>query len=299
MYKIKQIPEDFIVDEIFEPKFDAQGKYGYYLLKKRNYNTIDAINTIAKRVGIKQKYINFAGTKDKAAVTTQYISISNGPKKDLQLKDIELTFLGRGNERINLGLHSGNHFKITVRNIDKKPEKIEKILNLFDSQRFGENNAEVGKLIIKRDLKKACVLINDEKVNVHLSKHHNDYVGALKTLPKRLLKLYIHAYQSCIWNEMALHAREKKLPLIGFDTNLSKDLKKALEKEGVDQEDFLIREIPEISAEGAIRDVHIDVKEMVISELEDDELNPGMKRVLVEFSLPKGAYATQVIAQHF
>ena len=37
MYKIKQIPEDFVVKEIKKLKFKDKGSYSYYLLKKRDY----------------------------------------------------------------------------------------------------------------------------------------------------------------------------------------------------------------------------------------------------------------------
>ena len=36
MYKIKQIPEDFIVNEINNLTIDDGGKYSYFLLKKKN-----------------------------------------------------------------------------------------------------------------------------------------------------------------------------------------------------------------------------------------------------------------------
>ncbi len=199
MYKIKTIPKDFIVKEISKPNIDDKGKYSYYLLKKKNYTTIDAINAISRNLKIKSKYINFAGTKDKVAVTEQYISISNGPKKNLQLKDIELKFLGKGNERLNLGDLEGNEFIITVRNLDKKKntKKIEHIPNYFDEQRFGinKNNHIIGKHIIKKEFKEACDIIPEIKAN------NNDFIGALRTINKRILRMYVHAYQSYLFNK--------------------------------------------------------------------------------------------------
>ena len=47
MYKIKQIPEDFQVKELIKLNLKKQGKYKCYLLKKKNYNTLDAINIIS------------------------------------------------------------------------------------------------------------------------------------------------------------------------------------------------------------------------------------------------------------
>ena len=40
MYILKQIPEDFVVDEVPEKEFlKEKNKYSVYLLRKKNYNT--------------------------------------------------------------------------------------------------------------------------------------------------------------------------------------------------------------------------------------------------------------------
>src|SRR3989339_1858526 len=107
MYKIKQQSEDFVVKEINSRlKPGKHGDFSYFLLKKKDYTTERAVQKIADFFRIKRKYINYAGNKDKKAVTYQYISINRlNPQfnKDCKLKDIELTFLGRGNEIIYLG----------------------------------------------------------------------------------------------------------------------------------------------------------------------------------------------------
>ena len=123
MYKIKQIPEDFIVKEINSISPLDSGDYSYCLLKKTNYPTVRAIGHIAQALRIKPKNIGFAGNKDKNAVTEQVISIfkSNKEKiKRVKLKDIKLKFLGKGNDPISLGDLEGNYFKITIRNLNDK-----------------------------------------------------------------------------------------------------------------------------------------------------------------------------------
>src|SRR3989338_771011 len=100
MHKIKQIPEDFIVKEINDVQIDDDGSYAYFLFKKRNYDTIKAIQAIAKKLGINGKSIGFAGNKDRNAITEQIISIKNGKKdfENLAIKDIGLEYLGKGSE---------------------------------------------------------------------------------------------------------------------------------------------------------------------------------------------------------
>ena len=309
MYQLKQIPQDFIVKEINNLRFSETGQYSYYLLKKTNYNTIDAIKKISEYWNIDDKFFNFAGTKDKVAVTEQYISISKGPKKDLSLKDIELNFLGCGVERLNLGALIGNYFEITVRNIESQPKKKELFLNLFDSQRFGRNddNHVVGKFILKGKFKEACELIDETKA--FLEKTPNNFVGALRLIPKKTLKMYVHAYQSFLWNKVALEIKDKvdktsKLELIGFGTKFSNsDVKKIYEKimveEGITFRDFINRSIPELSEEGTTRDLFVKTSDLSIGEITDDELNIDKKKVLITFSLPPGAYATNVIKELF
>ena len=318
MYKIKQIPEDFIVKEIFSPMID-DGKYAYYVLKKRSYNTIDAIKHIAASLDIPMKFINFAGTKDRNAVTEQYISISMGPRKDLSWKDIELRYLGNGKERINLGSHDGNHFEITVRSLeDRKINVPRAVPNYFGRQRFGEGggNVEIGRLLLKKQFKEALILIDG---NVS-----SNPIKELKLIPKQLLRLYIHAFQSDIWNKavskmlMRSIGKEKDglwfpevdiddetLPLLGFDDTMEgpddfmAESEKLLLMYDITRRDFIIRQIPELSSDGDMRKLLIDVKDLSISDPETDELNPGKYKIKACFFLPKGCYATILITALF
>jgi tRNA pseudouridine13 synthase len=298
MYRLKQVPEDFIVKEVMGLNFDEGGSYSYYRLTKRLYNTQDALNAVALAFRISPKFINSAGNKDRQAITCQHISISRGPRKGLDMKDLSLEYLGSGRERISLGCLQANDFEIVVRNTAKKPKRITKFRNLFDSQRFGmkENNHLVGKAIVRKDFKAACAMIDEPSIKVHLETAPNDFVGALKTIPMRTLKLYVHAYQSYLWNEMAKESGSEELPLIGFDSELHHP---SLDTEGVRPMDFLIRQLPEISSEGSSRQVFANISGLEIGELQDDELNPGMKKCLAKFRLPKGAYATQAIREMF
>lgn len=309
MYKIKHLPEDFIVREIAEHKFDENGRFSYYLLKKRDYSTVRAIEVISEKLGVNRKFVNFAGNKDKIAVTEQYISIQGGPKTNFTISDIELKYIGRGQERINLGGLLGNHFEIIVRNLsDKEILSIKKgtteIPNYFDDQRFGKNkdNHVVGKHILKRQFKLACEHIHETEE--WLIKKPNDYIGALRSIDKSILRMYIHSYQSYLWNKMAgSMAKNKeniKIPLLGFGTEISgkqltKTSEKLLNEEKITQREFILREMPELTSEGGERDLFIEMKNLNIGKPEPDELNYGFKKVLLSFDLAKGSYATVVV----
>ena len=326
MHKIKQTPEDFIVKEMNDIILGNTGKYAYFLLKKKNYNTIKAIETIAKALGINVKNIGFAGNKDKNAVTEQLISIKNG-KKDFEkvsLKDIGLKYVGKGDEEIYLGRLKGNEFYITIRGLeDKEIKKIEEkaknkqifMPNYFGEQRFSKSNHWIGKAITNRDFKKAVELVlesnseQNERIEEHLQKQKNDFIGALKIMPFKLLKLYVHSYQSFLFNKtleeyISINKissnkinYDEKIPIIGFSTELkNKKIKKIIEKimqeEKVTERDFIIRAIPYLSSEGGERDAFIKINDFKIINVEKDELNVGKEKMAVSFSLLKGCYAT-------
>jgi len=333
-YKVKQIPEDFVVKENSNVKLVAKGGYSVFRLKKKNYTTEKAVQQIADSLRIDRKRMGYAGSKDSKAVTEQLISIkgiSREKAEALKLKDIELFFAGYANNPISLGDLEGNSFEIVVRNISKKPKKISRIVNYFGEQRFSKNNAEIGKAIIKKDFKKAVDRIldsigeNEKKIIAHLEKNRNDFVGALKLMPWKTLNMYIHAYQSKLWNETvklllkdsttlnsgAIKSKTKvdnnekiKLPLIGFateiqDNDVKRIVEKILQNEDVIKNDFVIRAIPELSGAGGERELFVEIKGLKIGELEDDELNKGKKKVRISFSLGKGSYATEVVKEMF
>jgi|TARA_B100001971_G_scaffold212905_1_gene244379 tRNA pseudouridine13 synthase len=349
MQKIKQIPEDFIVREINDTELNETGQYSYFLLKKKNYNTLRAVQRIAENLRISEKSIGFAGNKDKNAVTEQVISVKNGNKdiEDLLIKDIKLEYLGKGNEEIYPGKLRGNDFEITIRNLEKRD--IDKIRgktkndnifmpNYFGEQRFSSSNDAIGREIIKNDFNKAIELILEsntdynEKIKVHLEKCKNDYIGALKLIPVKLLKLYVHAYQSFLFNktlEIYINSQKQennennnqnekndeddsenniykkniinvKIPIIGFGTEIENKeiegmIEKIMEEEKINYRDFIIRPFPELSSEGDERNAFVRVDDFEIENQGKDELNKDKEKIKVKFSLAKGCYATVLV----
>ena len=73
--KIKQIPEDFSVEELTETLPSGHGDFCLYLLKKKGSTTPDAIQRIQKSWKLDSRQISFGGLKDKHAVTSQFFSI--------------------------------------------------------------------------------------------------------------------------------------------------------------------------------------------------------------------------------
>ncbi|MBU2589767.1 MAG: tRNA pseudouridine(13) synthase TruD [Nanoarchaeota archaeon] len=317
--KIKQIPEDFVVKEIANIKLDG-GSFAYFKLKKKLWNTIDAVNEIAKVLNVNFNRLRYAGIKDRQAVTEQFISAENVSKEALEkakVKDIEIEYLGQSSERMHTGLLIGNEFIITIRDIDEQLEAVKFIPNYFDDQRFGlnSNNHLVGKALLQKDFKKACELMELEVFN-------NDYINALKR-KKAVLKLCFNAYQSYLFNEALKVYIQKNsefkeaeynlgklafpknkienftLPLLQFDTELEENIKEIYEeilsKEKITKRDFIIRQFPDLLQITQDRKAFIEVEDFETIEFSDDELNEDKKKQIVRFKLPKGSYATIAI----
>ena len=320
--KLKQVPEDFIVKEIANVSFST-GKHAYCLLRKKEWNTMDAVREIANTLKIDYRKASYAGIKDKKAVTEQYVSFEGVSKEQVekvQIKDIELIFQGYSNERMNTELLVGNGFKITLRGLEKEiRNEIKFIPNYFDEQRFGTNarNHKAGKAIVKREFAKACELM-DIRIE-------NEPIASL--MKKRdLLVLCFNAYQSYLFNcalaeyvkKHASNVLEVKynagtmafgdlsnvkniaMPLVHFDTEYENDevkhiYEKVLHDEEIRLSDFLVRQLPNLIQSSPSRMAFAAVKDYATLEYSDDELNEGKKKQVIAFSLPKGSYGTIVV----
>ena len=247
--EIKKYPEDFQVEEVIDVK---DGKYLVFKVKKINRDTLDVIHDIARKTGIPFGKFGYAGLKDRHAVTIQNFSVDRIYEaiKGLELKDVELSDFSKG-QKIDIGDLVGNIFNILVRDIPENSreiimsniQKIEEnsgFPNLFGEQRFGGNEV-VGRLILKGDFKEAIEklllkdnlseditnlikerkyaealelypnLRNEKQILEYLSKS-SDYAKAFIVLPPSVSSLFVHAYQSKIFNAAVLE-RIKEIPL--------------------------------------------------------------------------------------
>ncbi len=315
MFKIKELPEDFYVKELIDFKLKDKGEYKIYSLNKKNYNTLDAIEIISNRFKLNE--VGYCGNKDKNAVTEQFISIKgNVNLENLNIKDISLKFQGYLDKRLSLGDNSGNYFKIVVRNLEKKYKKVGFIVNYFDEQRFSEHNSQVGKMLLQKKFKEICQILEIDSKNP---------IDSLNRINKKLLKLYLHSYQSYLFNKVVsiyLSKSKKvkkvkyslgefvfvdkfeklKFPLLSFDTEFGKKDKiylEILKEEGIKLDDFIIRSFPALLDETTHRDVFVKVKDFKTLSYDKDELNPGMFKQEISFILPKGSYATILVKEMF
>jgi tRNA pseudouridine13 synthase len=155
--KLKQSPEDFLVEELTDVVPGPTGTFAFYCLEKVNWTTPDALSIIRRRWNLVPRRLSYGGLKDRHARTTQYLSIQHGPNRNLSQEGISLTFLGflhrpYGSEDIR-----ANRFAVTLRDLDpKQRDEIERRLaavvrlgvpNYFDDQRFGSVSGPGGEFI--------------------------------------------------------------------------------------------------------------------------------------------------------
>ena len=239
--------------------------------------------------------------------------------------------------------------------------------NYFGEQRFGtmrSNTHIVGKLIVANDFRGAvlnylCFVDDGEMEDArearrrlseemdfakaleyfpshlkyerlmlnHLARNPNDFVNAMRKLPRGLSLMFVHAYQSWLFNEMlAERVRNGRLAvekgdfvcpansygfpdvgkarraerageegflvgrMPGYETEeLTEEESALFEREGITPKSFLIKSFPEISSRGVLRAMLAPFKEFWF--------RMDGKDGIFSFSLPAGSYATVLLRE--
>ncbi len=221
--KLKDSAEDFIVEEItknektlkLDTKYTneelgveaSEGKFCVFVMQKRDWNTVQALKTIAKLCGRGIKSVGFAGTKDRTSISTQMCSIFGANLERLSaihVKDIKINGAWQSATGVELGDLLGNRFGVTIRDatsihrIDEINRELNGLFpNYFGEQRFGfrNNNVEIGLDIIKGNFESAAMKFLTDTTNEtnedsviarkRLSQER-DFKSALEYFPKYL-----------------------------------------------------------------------------------------------------------------
>ncbi|KAJ9497809.1 multisubstrate pseudouridine synthase 7 [Exophiala xenobiotica] len=262
---------------------DRGGEYVHFTLYKENKDTLEVISYMTKQIKTNSKTFQFAGTKDRRAVTVQRCSAYRVEAECLARLNRSLRYAAVGDFKhephgLGLGDLSGNEFVITLRDcslagsedlatadkisaaqtyLSKSLQQLRDkgLLNYYGLQRFGtfaQRTDVVGVKILQGDYKGACdaildfstvalqdsdslppgVLVGqDDRARAegidfwkttgkvggaldkiprrfcaetalirHFSKNRHDHLGALLSIQRNLRLMYVHAYQSYVWN---------------------------------------------------------------------------------------------------
>jgi tRNA pseudouridine13 synthase len=209
----------------------------------------------------------------------------------------------RGNCR-KLGDLSGNYFVIKVRNFFDNFVIPEKFYNYFGMQRFGNNcsNHIIGELILNKDYDGVLdtILKEEERPNEKPSyivkyirskleaKNKPKYI--VENLPRASLMLYLHAYQSYLYN-LSINARiEMGKPNLEVDKIYKNN------------------EMTGITEDSTLDTIYVPLKKMehrflkggmrkMIEEIKNFEKITTEEGIILKFYLPKSCYATVALRE--
>ena len=309
-FKFVQNDQDFIVTEL-PIRFKGHGNFIVFKVEKSNMDTWELIDNFSKYLGIYSNEIGYAGLKDKRATTSQYISIPKKYSKEMKAfrsSKIKILDSTLHNEKLNIGDLEGNRFKINLHEVElEELNQIQRVIkqvsrkgmpNYFGYQRFGKD------------------------VDENFQKAKNIVYGETIVKDKKLSKMLISSYQSTFFNQWLINRLkldENDFKLLDGDIFNEFKRDKLFTAKAINdqiQKDFVNQKI---SPTGLLpgRKVFRSINEARIIEEKYDDMyiqekgyrrdaivfpkditckyNSGIKTCTLEFSLPKGSYATVLI----
>jgi tRNA pseudouridine13 synthase len=180
---LREQPADFRVRELeafdTNPLDTDTGDYPYLVLRVTltAWDTNGFAGRLSDALGISRERIDWAGTKDKYAVTTQLFTIYDVEPEALpDIRDADIDVVGRAGRQLSYGDLAGNEFEITVRE-PERPENAAAITsglqafadreagrigvpNVFGHQRFGSRRPvthQVGLHIVRGEWREAVL----------------------------------------------------------------------------------------------------------------------------------------------
>jgi tRNA pseudouridine13 synthase len=158
--EVKASPEDFRVDEIpsYEPA--GTGPHLWLHVEKRGLTTRDVVRMLARALGVADRDVGAAGLKDKAAVTTQWLSFPVARDPDpasLAGDGYRVLSASRHGNKLRTGHLRGNRFTVCVPGGDLARARAcaaalaeRGLANFFGPQRFGAAglNADTGRALL-------------------------------------------------------------------------------------------------------------------------------------------------------
>ena len=316
--KYRSCPEDFIVEEINAFEAHGEGEHLLLTIEKRGLNTAFVAKELSKWAGIGEMGVGYAGLKDRHAVTRQRFTV-HLPKKiapdfdAMNIEGVKLLEWQWHHRKLPRGALAGNLFTLILRDVvgDKAAieNRLEKIRdyglpNYFGEQRFGRERANVGMALkmfagdrVKREQRSIYLsAARSEIFNAALASRiqNKNWLSALEgevwmingshsifgpetftdELRARLEKLEIHP-TGPMWGKGELRTQAEVAEGELTMANSHQELCRGLEAADLKQER---------------RSLRIQVMDLAWSWLENDQLQ-------CRFSLPPGAYATELLAE--
>ena len=150
-------PEDFRVEEIDGFEASGSGEHLLLTIEKRSMNTASVAAHLARWAGIPEMGVNYAGLKDRHAITRQRFSV-HLPKRiapdiaSLETDELHVLKSEWHAKKLPRGALAGNRFELILRDVQGEAAAIDARLhaiaergvpNYFGDQRFGRGGDNV------------------------------------------------------------------------------------------------------------------------------------------------------------
>ncbi len=318
--KVRQGAKDFQVDEIPAYVPEGRGEHLFVHFRKTDLSTPEAVRRIANALEVDAEQAGFAGLKDKRAITTQWASFFGASAERaarIELPGIDVLQATPHPHKLRTGHLHGNRFRLRVRDVQEGAAAIARSVlqeleahgspNYFGEQRFGhsgENLTRAQRWIVERGSAPRSRFERKLFVSVWQSSLFNTWLAA---------RMRDGSWRSAVHGDLMRkedsgglftaedledsRARAERFeisatgPIFGADmrwpTHEALANERALfEASGLAAE--RLRELRKL-APGTRRVARIRPREVQVNE-ESDAL-------LIELTLPKGAYATVVLRE--
>lgn len=152
---LKTFESDFLVEEILGYEPDGKGEFVFLWIEKQGVNTDFLAKRLAKLAGLSASRVTYAGAKDRHACTRQWFCLHLTAQAP-DLSSIEQVFKApelvrvlrqtRHSKKLKTGGLLGNRFSLRLRNVAATPTELEQRLSLikhhgvpnyYGEQRFG------------------------------------------------------------------------------------------------------------------------------------------------------------------
>jgi tRNA pseudouridine13 synthase len=160
--RLRAVPEDFRVIEIlgFEP--DGAGAHVLLQVEKRGANTGWVAAQLARHAGVAARDIGYSGHKDRHAVTRQAFTVPLATTTSLEVclawagEGYRVTEARRHGRKVRPGSHRANRFELTIRELTGDRGAIDARLqllaaagvpNYFGPQRFGRDGSNLHRAV--------------------------------------------------------------------------------------------------------------------------------------------------------
>jgi len=227
-------PEDFQVSELHLSGLDARFSNIYTggsgiltlgVLYKKGLSTFNAIKKLAIALGIRVEDIGYGGLKDAKALTWQFITLP-GKIGSVELDNTKFFPLSHRNSSYSSKEVWGNSFQVCIKNMDERERVLKEFYRLtktplpafYGAQRFGANSLDthlIGLCLLKQEYEEAIKTIlhgrngSYEKLIEKRLREGRTEKDAIFSLPRRLITLFVNAYQASVFNRaLKTHIKE-------------------------------------------------------------------------------------------